>query len=290
MNLLYSKEHVSCFNYDHSTKPIIEELNIKVEEKESISINTNEIVFFLEGKLRFIFKDFPEYIATKGEIVFLAAGGDFSYEALSDCVIVVFRIHKPMKLCNTFPVERLNNIKNIDPRNQYKPHTEHLSLLQMNPRVWYLIYGVRDSLSDGQRCVQFFELKIQEFFLTLRIYYTKEEIHDFLYLVLSGDTAFSEYIRLNWNKHRTVQELAKSMNMATKAFTLKFKDIFKTSPYKWMLLGRAQHIQNEILTSNKPFKQIAMENDFVAFSQFSRFCKKHLGQNPSEIRCKKYIT
>ena len=82
MNLLYSKEHMSCFNYDQSSKPIIEELNVKAEKKDSISINTNEIVFFLEGKLRFIFKDFPEYIATKGEIVFLAAGGHFSYEAL----------------------------------------------------------------------------------------------------------------------------------------------------------------------------------------------------------------
>ena len=286
MKLLYSKEHLNCFNYDRFIKPIIEELTIKTGEKELISINTNEIVFFLEGKLRFIFKDFPEYMATKGEIVFLAAGGDFSYEALSDCVIVIFRIHKPIKLCNTFPIEKLNNIRNIDPKNQYKPRTEHLSLLQMNPRMWYLIYGVRDSLSDGQRCIQFFELKIQEFFLTLRAYYTKEEMHDFLYLILSGDTAFSEYIRLNWNKYKTVKELSQSMNMTTKSFTIKFKNIFNISPYQWMLDGKAQNIHNEITTTNKPFKQIAAENGFVALSQFSIFCKKHLRKNPSKIRQK----
>ena len=79
------------------------------------------------------------------------------------------------------------------------------------------------------------------------------------------------------------------MNMTTKSFTLKFKTIFNVSPYQWMLEGKTQDIHNEITKTDKPFKQIAAENGFAALSQFSRFCKKHLRQNPSKIRQRSWI-
>lgn len=286
MDLLYLEEHQECLNYDNAIKPAIEILNIKKGVRESITTNNNEIVFFLEGKLRFIFKDFPEYTASKGEIIFLPAEECFSYETLSDCLIIVFRIKYSIRLCDAVPIEKIyySNKSTID---QYTPRTKSLCLLQMNPKVWYLLNGLRDNINDGLKCMHYFELKIKEFFFTLRAYYTKEEIHDFLYLIISGDTAFSEYIRLNWTKYQTVSDLAKSLNMSNKQFYLKFRRIFDKPPYQWMLEGKIQIIYNEIVGSKKPFKQIASENGFSATSQFSKFCKLKLGKNPTEIRLEK---
>jgi len=286
MDLLYLEEHLGCFNYDNSNKPAIEILNLAKGTGESITTNNNEIVFFLEGKLRFLFKDFPEYTASKGEIIFLPAEEKFSYKALSDCSIIIFRIKDSIRLCDAYPIENINKPDELL-IDQHIPRTKSLCLLQMNPRVWYLLNGLRDSVNDGLKCIHYFNLKIKEFFFMLRAYYTKEEIHDFLYLIISGDTAFSEYIRLNWSKYKTVSHLAKSLNMSEAKFHRKFRRIFSQTPYQWMLDGKTQIIYNEIVCGQKPFKQIASENGFKTSCQFSKFCKLRLGQNPSAIRLKK---
>ena len=46
-------------------------------------------------------------------------------------------------------------------------------------------------------------------------------------------------------------------------------------------------IQKELTTTDKMIKQIAFEQGFDNKSQFTKFCKKELGANPTEIRANK---
>lgn len=274
---------MNCYHYDKSKKPMIEVVRIlKSGRKESV-VNCNEIVFFIEGRLRYIFNDFPAYEAVKGEMVFLPAGGSFSYEAKSNTMMIIFRFFHPIKLCEAFSIENLY-IPEETP-GDFQSRTRHsFSVLEINSRLWHFLDGVNDCLSDGFKCQGFLDIKVRELLYLLRAYYTRKELHDFFFLILSEDTAFSEYVRLRWQRFRSIAEMAESMNLSHKQFSKRFTTVFGKSPQRWLMEARAQNIHTEITSTNKPFKQIAAENGLGSDTHFTWFCKKAFNQTPSSIR------
>lgn len=291
MELLYKQEHLSCLNYNPGEKPMVEVVKIVKGEKRKLSVNNNEIVFIIEGRVRYYFKEFPTHEAVKGQIIFRPAGADYSYEGLADSIVVIFRVHKPIALCDQFSIEKLYGVKQIEPGmredgedREAEPGLKRIGTLEINSRIWYFLDGVIDSILDGIKCRCWFELKIKEFLVYLRAYYTKEELHDFFYIILSGDTAFSEYVRVNWLHFLSVQKLAESLNMTRKQFTTRFARVFGKTPIRWMSEMRAQKAYTEITTTKKPFKQIASICGFGSDTELTRFCKKEFGKTPTELR------
>ena len=139
-------------------------------------------------------------------------------------------------------------------------------------------------VEDGLKCRYWFELKIDEFFTYLRAYYPEDELRDFFLMILSGDTVFSEYVRLNWERFATVNEMAASLNMTRNRFSKQFSEIFNTPPSRWMTDRRAMKVRDEIFASNELFKQIAFDNGFESEAHFTRFIKKKLGKTPTQLR------
>ena len=283
MSFLYINEHLDCHNYDKKEKPEIEVAKIVKGEKGVLELPANEIVFFIEGRIRFTFDNFPDHEGVKGQGIFLPAGGRYAYEATGNSMVIIFRLKGPVQLCENFKIERLNGIG--DSQGDHLPRTRKwFSILHITPRLWHFLDGINDCISDGISCRCYFELKIRELLLLLRAYYSKEELHDFFFLVLSGDTAFSEYVRLRWKRFNSVKELAASMNLTHKQFYSRFVAVFNRTPQEWMMEGKADIIRNEITSTGKQFKQIAFENGFASDTQFTRFCKRTLGKTPTEIR------
>ena len=284
MKIADMQGHVQCFHFDTTEKPTIESVKIAKGSKGEPHTRSNEILFFIEGRMQFFSDNFPEYEGMKGLIIFLPAGGKYEYTALSSTELIVFRVYDPIRLCDNFTVEKLYASKKGEDTHQ--PRTRHYSILEINARVWHLLDGIGDCLSDGVKCSGYFDLKVKEFFLMLCMYYPKEDIRDFLYLILSGDTAFSEYVRQKWRRFRTVAEMADSLRMTPRQFSTKFKEIFEQTPYRWMTEGRAKIIREQLTTTTKPLKQIALENGFGSVVEFTKFCKKELGATPTGIRDK----
>ena len=277
-------EHPSCHSVDNLNKPQIETVSIPKGTRGYLELNHNEVAFFLEGRLKFIFGNFHKHESKKGQILFLPVGERYFYRAPTNAIVMVFRLHGPLKLCDNYPVEKLYGAKAFVTGNNCKPRKEKLNMFQINSHLWHFLDGINNCLTDGINCNYYFELKIKEFFLLLRTYYTKEEIHDFFQQILTKDTIFSEFVRLNSKRFRTVTEIADAMNLSPKQFAKKFVEIFKETPYQWMKANKAKVIQDEITSTNKPFKQIAYENEFSTIAQFTKFCKKEIGKTPSSIR------
>lgn len=288
MDILYKSEHLSCVCYDQSKKPIIEVVRAEKNSRKNLPVSYNEIVFIMEGRVRYSFKELVTHEAVKGQIIFRPAGADYSYEALIDSVVVIFRIHKPIILCDSFAIEKLYGIKAIDPAIEQEtelfPEQKKLGTLEMNSRIWYFLDGIVDCISDGLKCRSWFELKINEFLILLRVYYNKEVLCDFFMLILSEDTVFSEYILRNWRNYNSIGTLATSLNMTRKQFTSRFVKIFGVKPSHWILEARAQRAYRDIASTRKPFKQIAHDNGFSDDTQFYRFCKKRFGKTATQIR------
>lgn len=287
MEIVDLHEHLACPNYDHSARTFIEVVKLTKGTNRNLSATNNEIVFIVEGRVRYYFKKLATYEAIKGQIIFRPAGADYAYEILADTTVVIFRISRPILLCDTFPVERLYKTKenglSVPPTNNPQKRCR-LGTLEMNSKVWYLLGGIIDCVEDGLKCRCWSELKIKEFFTLLRVYYTKEELRDSLMLILSEDAAFSDYVRRNWLHLHSVQEMAGSLCLSRKQFTARFVKVFGENPSCWMANLRAQKVLAEIKSTEKPFKQIATENAFSDDTQFTRFCHKQFGHTPSHIR------
>ena len=287
MDVLYIKEHLGCYNYNKEEKPQIEVLKIVKGQSLKLYVTENEIVFFMEGRIKFQFRDFPEYEATKGQFFFLPSGGKYSCQAVTTARVIIFRLVKPViRLCEVFPIEKLYN-SGESKKNLLQPDTTHwFRILDINARLWSFLEGVNDCISDGIKCRCYFELKIKELLLYLRVYYKKENLHDFFFLILSEDIVFSEYVRLHWQHFKTIQELADSMHLSRRQFSSRFVSAFGKKPQEWINKSRAQVIHREITSTRKLIKQIAIEQGFAHEALLTRFCKKELNATPTEIRKK----
>jgi AraC-like DNA-binding protein len=280
MRLMNIQEHLGCYNYDHSDKPIIEVINYPQSKTGLWNINDNEVAFLMEGRMRYSFRNSPTYEVQKGQFLFLPAGSAFSYLTLMDSVILVLRVRNHIKLCECYHIEKLYS----DSLGEKFSPEKGAYMLEINSRLWHFLTGLCDCIGDGIKCKVFFEMKIKEFFLMLRAYYPKENIYDFLYPILSRDPAFSEYVRKNWPQYKTVKEIADALHQTPKQFSKRFKEVFDKPPYKWIKERKANAIYHDICSANTPLKQIAAKYGFSTIPQFTKFCKTELGRNPGELR------
>lgn len=257
--------------------------------KRKVSTGMNKIVFLIEGRVRLNFREQPAYEVVKGQILFVPAGGDYSYEVLANTVAVIFRLHQPVMLCQSYSIEKLYEMietPKIGTVVEKSPSgkSRRIGVLEINSRLWSFLDSVIDCVGDGLKCSCWFDLKVKEILILFRIYYTKEELCDFFYLILSGNTAFSEYVRLHWHMYHTVIEMAASLNMTQKQFSNRFMTVFRQTPYQWMMERKAELAYDDIVSTRKPFKEIAYEHGFNSDTQFTRFCKRSFGKTPTELR------
>lgn len=273
-----------CIRLDATEAPVIELIRVAKGNGSNgkLYLRTNEILFVMEGHVQFIFSNFPDYEAVKGQILFFPAGGNYSYRGLSYATLLVFRIGRQVQLCDSFLIDKLYaSRQKVD---SHKPHAPNFSRLEINNRMWAFLNGLSNCIADGVRCRGYFDLKIKEFFFLLRLYYREVDIYNFLYLVLSCDTAFSEYVRQNWHRYHTVNEIAAAMHRSTRQFSVKFKQVFGMPPYKWMKEGKAKNVLRQLQKTDVAIKQVAIENGFSTAPQFSKFCKSEFGKTPTELR------
>ena len=280
-------EHKLCAICRQTDKPIIEVVKMVKGKSDIIDLTYHKIIFILEGNIEFLFKDEPDYQTGKGKMLFLVAGSRCSYKAIEDSKVVFFRIQAPINLCRDFSLEDLYIRVNRKRKKPHKPEYNNFGELDINAQIRKLVDGIRQSVENGLNCHYWLEIKVQEFFLLLRVCYTKDEIYEFLYPILSNDIAFSEQIRLHWDKFQTVGELAAFLNLTIKRFTAQFTAVFGQTPYQWMLQERARIVFFEIKSTGKQFKEIALENGFSSESSFTRFCRREFDKTPTQIRVDK---
>jgi len=193
MEFLNRKEHLRCYSYDSSEKPQIQVVKYIKGESVELTANTNEIILFLDGAVKCLLWDNIEYEVIKGKILFLPAEHSCSCSIESDAHIMIFRLNSPMKLCENYFAEYLFDSVAIEFYADDSP--KRIKMLNINSRVRHFVRGVGDCIADGIRCKHYFDMKIKEFFLMLRAYYSKDELCEFLSMILSRDIVFSEYVK-----------------------------------------------------------------------------------------------
>jgi AraC-like DNA-binding protein len=142
---------------------------------------------------------------------------------------------------------------------------------------------------DGLTSVEFCQLKQKELLYYFGLYYSKEELYDFFYSILSTDIAFSRLIYKNLEKIHNIEEFATLMNYSISGFKKRFHKVFGMPAYRWLSHERANKIFHAITCSRETFTQISYDFGFSSPSHLNNFCKKMFGATPGEIRAQKEV-
>jgi len=281
-NLLYSKEHVTCYNYEKGECPLIE--NLSVEEGGEYLFNSvsMKFIFVMEGILTVSYGEHRNVTITENNLIALPPGYQCVLGAKTGNVeFTIFRIRQYVRLCDTFSIERLKEEVPL-PRKAEKQKS--ISSLVIDNRLQFFITDLRSHIDNGLRCHYYFQIKIKELLFILRAYYPKEELRMLFTPILSKDISFSEQVFRLHEQVRSVKELASQMNYSVSGFQKRFKNVFGMSPNSWLSEQRSRMILSEINATNKSFKEISSDYGFSSPSHFNGFCKSRFGCTPAKLR------
>jgi len=279
MMKIYNKEdHNICYCYENEENSLVQLIEIRQGEMERITLSTNEIIFIIEGNIFYASCDNVDKVLRKGEFIFLPAGNQFCYKADEMSTILVLKLTDNIHFCPHF------NIKQLYYRIPEGEKPESPFPLEINDRLWHFAEGLIHTWKDGLKCKLYLRSEISKLLTMLPAYFSKDDLSRFFYPVLNPDTTFSEYVRMNHQKYRTVNEFAAAMNMTSQQFTRRFNNVFGQAPYEWMQQQKARMVYGEICQSNKPLKEIAANYGFTDQSNFNRFCKTFYETTPGKIR------
>lgn len=262
--------------------PVIEKLVIIQDFEFEKRTNYNKIILVVEGavdvkigikKMRRVYANEMFYVAFEQKIKIKSA---------SQSIILFFRFQNNLKFCNCFSLDKIAiSIRKKLDRNYQRAD---VYILNVPPIIKNNLFLILDYENPDFSCNYYFQLKLDELLFMLGKLYPTEHLALFFKESLSDDTAFSECVRKNALKNKTVKELAQSMHYSVSGFEKRFKRVFKLSPYKWMKVNKAQRIYYDLSMTNKSLKDIEDDYGFKSVNYFYDFCKNNLGATPHTIR------
>lgn len=281
MELLYAKEHLTCLNYDGGERPAVEIANITANKPHVIGIIEPEIMLVLNGRIGVSFEKVQNQTMEIGQMVLLPPCSRVSITTENMAQVLIFRLRTNIQLCDRYSLEKL--YVEIGDSHMFEGK---LNTLVVNERVNEFLGTFLKYLSEGLRCIYFFEIKIKELFFILRAYYPKRELAAFFSSMLSADSEFLYFVLDNYAKVHSVKEFAQLASYSLSGFDKQFRKVFGMSAYQWMKQKRLKSIYHELNCSPKSFREICEDHAFSSLSQFNDYCKKNFGLPPGKIRRK----
>ncbi len=275
--LLYADEHFSCSNYSGGENGVVEILEYTKGEVKDRLFNDTEVGFVIRGKVQISVNGIKDYPIGAERIIISPMGTRFRVEAVEDTTVLVFHMKYTMQLCESFRYDSLvyEQVPNMDCE---------LKTLGFNPAIRNFIRDLTERFNDGLRCRHYLENKLSELFFLLRAYYTKEELAAFFCRLMTSDLAFRDLIIRNYSKVRSVKELSDLAHYSEAGFHKHFKKVFGESPSDWLNREKANAVRRKLTQTQTPLKIISDEFGFSSVSHLNKFCKKHFGATPLQIR------
>ncbi|MDR0370859.1 MAG: AraC family transcriptional regulator [Prevotellaceae bacterium] len=290
IELLYTREHLSCPNYDTAEHPTIEEKYMKKGESYQMLPRVNKVAFVLEGMVDYSTGSIRASTARRGHIFFLASNHFFKLQAVEVTHLLVVRLYDKIRLCDCWSVEDLyengENLESVEQSTVLLDEDADIEpfLLEMNTVMEKYLELLLMCNRVGLRCRFYNESKQKELMFILRAFYPKDQLRLFFAPVLTSDARFAQQVVTYSGRFSTLADIAFAMNYTVSGFEKKFRKIFGCSPYNWMLRQRAQEIWHSVKTEEVNLKEISKKFGFSSASSFNNFFVKHFGITPGEAR------
>lgn len=132
-------------------------------------------------------------------------------------------------------------------------------------------------------CERYHKMKAAELFMMLQVLHSPSEHAYFFQSVVRPQNNFRVFVCSNYDRARSVNELASLAGMSLSVFKRRFAEHFHDSVYHWMMRQKALRIQADIRDGADNTKALMAKYGFRHYTQFSRFCKNYLEATPAQM-------
>lgn len=253
----------------------------KGERNSSYGLKQHVLLFCKSGHIRITSNLFKEEFLCAGEILFIPRGSDYHGVAQSDVVLLVHYFNNVVCHVENCLLSFLYSHTPVE----YQPGKMHFySKLTACGQLSHIMDGVEGYIMDKKHEPALWGLKHKELIWLFTQYYTPEELRLFFHPMTDEDVPFKSLVLAHYRQAEYTDVLAEMCGYGLHTFRRLFKKEFGISPYKWLMMKRAEHIRHRLSLSYISFADIIEEFHFSSPQQFTRFCKDNLGDTPVNLR------
>ena len=245
--------------------------------KNAVQINSNALIYVTKGSKILHLPNCDRTIKA-GDLLFIKSGNYVMSEVLDECYEALLFFYSD-ELLNDFI-------------NKYKIKLDDIKSVKDD----IFIFSTDDFLQKGLlSIIPYFEnkkqdsnivrLKLEEIFLN--ILNSDDSFRSFLKLIYSDEIGFKNELEMVYDQFDTIKELSKHFRMSELNFRAKFKELYNTTPKKWIISQKLKKAKLLIEQSDKNVSEVCMEVGFDNISWFIQSFKKEFGSTPKKQKLTK---
>lgn len=154
----------------------------------------------------------------------------------------------------------------------------------MSSAIKTLMNSIVAYITNDTYDADLWKLKHKELIWVFTRYYPVEELYSFFHPMTDEQIPFKSLVLTHYRKANNTEELANLCGYGIHTFRRIFKSEFRTSVYQWLIQKRAENVKYRLSRAYIPFLDIMDEFNFSTPANLSNFCKKYLGDTPSNLR------
>ena len=266
-------------NYSNQNEKI-ELFRLTNNEAYSLNFGYTVMCYVISGEMEVTSKNIPKKSINKEEILMVPFHTPCLIYAKEDCAILKLKLLHNVIVNDKMPFMRL-----LDEFGVMKRDLD-FGVMPPDPKITEFASTLISYADNKLSSEALFEAQISLLLHIIKDTYNKKELTEFFSPIYSNDLDFTIKIYENLDNVKNLRELAKALNYSTSGFEKRFKKVFDTSPYEWLLEQRSKKIYHEIISTKKTFSELAYEYDFSSPAHFNNFCLKYFTITPGKLRKK----
>jgi len=239
--------------------------------------SVNYLIFCYSGHARITSTLFHDEILCAGEVIFVPRMSEYRGTALSNITLLVHKFNNTVCRAEKCILSYLYSHRSMDAKI-------YCCKLTVPNSMQAFMDTVSAYITDKMDDTELWELKHKELVWIFTRYYTTEELRPFFHPMTNERVPFKSLVLTHYRKAEFTDKLADMCGYGLHNFRRIFKKEFGVSPYQWLMMKRAENIRYKLSQTYIPFADIIDEFNFSSPQHFSNFCKRFLGDAPSNIR------
>ena len=280
MSIFYAEEHKTYYNYNVPELVVFKSFELDKNSPPVFSEMEKSMLCFVgEGEIVAKFGRNHVKNIKGGNFFLVPASVNFYGWQLCRSKLMCCSFADTPKFCNIYSMENLAN----DLGNKGCVDNGFFTL-PICKRLHNFLCLLAGCMEDGIQCAHFLRLKLQELFILLRVYYSKEDLAKMFSPILGLDDKFRELVLSHYKEFVDIKQFAALLNMTPSTFQRKFKSEFKKPVNEWLMDRKCELIIRDIKTTGKTINEISDEYGFSSTQYFSNFCRRQFGKTPTQLR------
>lgn len=273
--LKYPSEHVTCLHYKSDRECRFKNNKLSVLQTLTWNSASKNILFFVvSGSVQVSCELFQKKIFAKDDITLFSYREWISVKSLEESEIVTCEFDVPTSACDKLIFSECQLPSDVE--------SDHCPIRIKEPLKMFLdllIYNMNQKIN----CEHFHEVMEKEMFFLFKYYYTKEEL-GYLFHPLSGSSfSFRKGVLDNYHKIKNIDELAAIIGMSRSRFDFQFKEVFNTTPRKFIQKQLALKILFKAGEPDMTAGKLLEAFDFNTAASLCKFCQASFSCSPTEL-------